>query len=205
VEITIMPRSALKPHDLAPGNSAGDYLQSVAQRVRLERAARGWNLAELAKRAGVSRAMISKIERAEVSPTAMLLGKLSGAFELPLSVLLARAENSGRRLIRHHEQQVWQDPGSGYVRRPISPPGSGPLELIDVTLPPRKRVRFPASSYTFLHQQIWVGQGTLNFTEGDVLHVLGSGDCLQLGAPQDCEFHNPTSKPCRYLVAIVRH
>jgi len=49
--------------------------QRISARIRLEREARGWSLSELAERAGVSRAMIHKIERAESSPTATLLAR----------------------------------------------------------------------------------------------------------------------------------
>ncbi len=53
---------------------------AIAERIRLEREDRGWSLSELAERSGVSKAMISKIERCEASPTATVLGRLSGAF-----------------------------------------------------------------------------------------------------------------------------
>ena len=39
----------------------------LAQRIRSEREARGWSLADLAGRADVSKAMLSKVERAEAS------------------------------------------------------------------------------------------------------------------------------------------
>ena len=52
----------------------------LGARLRLEREARGWSLSDLAARSGVSRAMINKVERGESSPTAALLGRLSGAF-----------------------------------------------------------------------------------------------------------------------------
>ena len=42
----------------------------IAARLKAEREARGWSLAEFASRSGVSRAMISKVERGEASPTA---------------------------------------------------------------------------------------------------------------------------------------
>ena len=44
---------------------------TIAARVRGERTARRWSLDDLAERASVSKAMISKIERAEASPTAV--------------------------------------------------------------------------------------------------------------------------------------
>src|SRR5579864_9219617 len=105
-----------------------DPTESLAARIALEREARGWSLAELAERSGVSKAMISKIERGEASPTATLLGRLSGAFGLTLSTLLARAEQSASRLIRTADQPQWQDPESGYVRRQVSPRSDLPLE-----------------------------------------------------------------------------
>ena len=49
-----------------------DTTPALAARLRLERDARGWSLGDLAQRSGVSKAMISKIERGEASPTAAL-------------------------------------------------------------------------------------------------------------------------------------
>jgi len=54
--------------------------ERISARIRLERESRGWSLSELAERAGVSRAMIHKIERSGSSPTATMLARLSGAF-----------------------------------------------------------------------------------------------------------------------------
>jgi transcriptional regulator with XRE-family HTH domain len=178
--------------------------EAIAARLKVERETRGWTIATLAEKSGVSKAMISRIERVEVSPTAALLGKLSGAFGLSLSTLLGRAENEGNRISRLSEQTIWQDPESGYIRRSVSPPAGSPLELIDVCLPSHASIEFPASAYTFLHQQIWIRAGTLHFSEGDKLHILRAGDCIQLGAPSQCQFENRSNMVCRYVVAIIR-
>ena len=160
---------------------------------------------DLAKRAGVSRAMISKIEREECSPTAVTLGRLSGAFGISMSTLLAHAESDSRRLLRHDEQQIWADPETGYLRRAVSPIAGAPLQLVEVELPPGAKVPFPASAYRFLHQQIWILSGRLIFREGPAEHDLRKGDCLQLGAPADCAFENRSAAACRYLVAVITH
>jgi len=183
-----------------------DVGSALAARVRLDRTSREWSMDELAKRAGVSRAMISKIEREECSPTAVILGRLSGAFGITMSTLLANAESDSRRLLRHEEQQVWTDPETGYVRRAVSPVAGAPLQLVEVELPPRTKLNFPASAYRFLHQQIWILSGRLIFREGPTEHDLRKGDCLQLGSPVDCTFENPSaSAACRYLVAVIAH
>src|ERR1700719_1549822 len=87
-----------------------DTSSRIAGRLRLERENRGWSLAHLAERSGVSKATISKIEREEVSPTAVILVRLAGAFDLTLAGLLLRAEGEGRRLSRAADQPVWRDP-----------------------------------------------------------------------------------------------
>ena len=177
---------------------------ALAQRIAAERADRGWTLAELAQRSGVSRAMLSKIERGHASPTAALLGRLSGALGLTLSTLLARAERSHGRLLRAAAQLTWQDPESGYIRRQVSPPSELPLELIEVELPAGAEVSFPASSYAFIRQIIWVMRGCLTFVEGAQVHELRAGDSLLLGAPSDCTFRVSGLERCHYLVAVLK-
>ncbi|MBT9369073.1 XRE family transcriptional regulator [Rhizobium sp. CSW-27] len=177
---------------------------AIAGRIRLERESRGWSLSELAERSGVSKAMISKVERCEASPTATVLGRLSGAFGLPLSVLLALAERAEERLARAADQPVWTDPETGYTRRAVSPANGGGLELIEVTLPAGVRVPYPASAFAFQRQQILLLEGRLDFTEGETVHELQAGDCLELGAPQPCVFFNPSDRDARYLIALMR-
>jgi len=176
---------------------------SIAETVHGARAARGLTVSALAARSGVSRAMIAKIERGEAQPTAVLLGRLSAALGMTLSELVARAEGSGGRLTRRADQPTWTDPDTGYVRRAVSPAGSA-LELVEVELPPGTRVSFAADTYAFIQQQIWLLDGGLLFREGDVEHELRAGDCLQLGPPAHCTFHNPTRKPTRYLVVLTK-
>jgi transcriptional regulator with XRE-family HTH domain len=179
----------------------------LGARIRHEREGRGWSLTDLAQRSGVSRAMINKVERGEASPTASLLGRLSGAFGLTLSALLARAEvNRAGRLVRADDQLRWSDPATGYVRRQVAPaPGSDlPLDLVQVELPAGASVSFPATAYAFVRQLVWVLDGTLTFMEGDAAHSLAAGDCLELGPPSDCTLRNDKKRPCRYAVVILR-
>lgn len=177
--------------------------QRIGARIRTERQARAWSLTELAARASVSRAMIHKIERGDSSPTAQLLGKLSGAFGLSMSALLARAETNQGRLLQQADQPTWTDPATGYSRRQVSPHSDTPLEVIHITLPANQQVPMPASSFALLRQLVWVLEGELVFTEGALRHRLKTGDCLEPGPPMDCLFHNDTELPCRYAVILL--
>ncbi|NQY37008.1 MAG: helix-turn-helix transcriptional regulator [Alteromonadaceae bacterium] len=181
-----------------------DPTKFISDRIRLERESRGWSLSELSKRSDVSKAMISKIERAETSPTAALLGKLSAAFKLSLSTLLTRAEDESTRLARKSEQAVWIDPDTGYIRQQISSAVNNPIELTQVTLPAGAEVKFPATSYVFLRQVIWIIEGCITFVEGDKCNKLNKGDSYILGEPANCVFRNEEQEPCVYLVVVVR-
>jgi transcriptional regulator with XRE-family HTH domain len=179
----------------------------IGARIRIERENRAWSLTDLAQRSGVSRAMINKVERGAASPTASLLGRLAGAFGLTLSMLLARTETDHfGRLVRAKEQLCWTDPETGYVRRQIAPaPGSDiPLDVVEVALPAGASVSFPARSYLSVRQLLWVLGGCLSFVEGEIVHTLREGDCLELGPPADCTFRNIESVPCHYVVIVLR-
>ena len=89
-----------------------DLSDGIARRIRAERTQREWSLAELAQRSGVSKAMLSAIERGETSPTATLLVRVAAAFGVTLSALIARAEAGGGGLARAGEQPQWRDPDS---------------------------------------------------------------------------------------------
>jgi transcriptional regulator with XRE-family HTH domain len=177
---------------------------SLAATLQAARQAHGLSVSALAERAGVSRAMIGKIERGDAQPTAVLLARLAGALGMTLSELVARAEDGGGRLVRAADQPTWTDPASGYRRRTVSPASGRPLELVEVELPPGARVAFGGDVHALVHQQIWVLDGHLRLHEGDTVHDLDPGDCLQLGPPGPRVFANPADRPCRYLVALTR-
>ena len=180
--------------------------RQLANRIRLERDARGWSLSELAERAGVSKATISKIEREEVSPTAVILVRIASAFELTLAGLLLRAEgeHAGDRVSRVADQPEWRDPATGYLRRQILSRADHPLEVVRIELPAGASVALPASSYAHIRQAVWLQSGALVIVEDGVRHSLAAGDCLPFGPPAEVAFINETAQPCTYVVVLAR-
>ncbi|MCR9257438.1 MAG: XRE family transcriptional regulator [Alphaproteobacteria bacterium] len=181
-----------------------DINRAIAQRIRLEREARGWSLAEMADRSAVSKAAISKIERGETSPTATILVRIAGAFDLTLAGLLIRAEGAGSRLSRAADQPVWRDPETGYIRRQIFVRPDHPVEIVEVQLPPGRRVTMPGSSYAHIRETVLVKSGTLTLIEDNERFDLEAGDCLGFGPPADTLFANETEDPVLYLVVLAR-
>ena len=188
------------------GVSASDVNQRIADRVRDLRAAQGLSLDALASRSGVSRSMISLIERGESSPTAVVLEKLAAGLGVVLASLFdAPARASHGPVARREDQPEWQDPASGYLRRNISPPAvPQPMQIVEVQFPPGARVAFDTGGRAGLvHQQVWVLEGAIDITLGGERYRLRDGDCLAMQLDRPTMFHNPTRKRARYAVVIA--
>lgn len=185
-----------------------DSHEQLAARLRALRTARGLTLDGLAARAGVSRSMISLVERGESSPTAAVLDRLAAGLGVTLASLFAEdARADASPVARRAEQVAWRDPETGYLRRNLSPPGHpSPLDLVEVVLPAGARVAYdsPASRHSAgICQQVWVMEGTLELSLGDVAHRLDEGDCLAMRVGGPTVFRNPGDRDVRYLVALA--
>jgi transcriptional regulator with XRE-family HTH domain len=183
--------------------------ERIAARVSELRAAHDLSLDELATKSGVSRSMISLIERGESSPTAAVLEKLAAGLTVTLASLFDAPTAEGRLpggpIARRSDQPEWQDPASGYLRRNVSPPGvPQPMRIVDVHFPAGKRVAFDtASRAARVYQQVWVLEGSIEITLGAERHRLREGDCLAMQLDSPTMFRNPTRKPARYAVVIA--
>ena len=189
--------------------AASDLNERIAERVRELRAARGLSLDALASKSGVSRSMISLVERGESSPTAAVLEKLAGGLGVVLASLFdapaAAAHAPSGPVARRDDQPQWRDPASGYVRRNVSPPGvPQPMQIVEVRFPAGGRVAFETGGRDVrVHQQVWVLEGAIDVTVGAERHRLREGDCLAMQLDRPTMFHNPTKKPTRYAVVMA--
>jgi transcriptional regulator with XRE-family HTH domain len=183
--------------------------QRIAERVRELRATQSLSLDALASKSGVSRSMISVVERGESSPTAVVLEKLAAGLGVMLAALFdapaATAPASRGPVARRDDQPQWQDPASGYLRRNVSPPGvPQPMQIVEVHFPPGERVAFETGGRDVrVYQQVWVLEGAIDITLGAERHRLREGDCLAMQLDRPTMFHNPTRKPARYAVVIA--
>ena len=176
----------------------------LAQQLKERRLARGWTLEQLADQSGVSRAMISKIERGEASPTAVVLARLAAGFGVTLASLFSSARTAAAPLLRWEDQQSWQDPASGYVRRNVSPAGTA-AEIVYVNFPAGARVVFDnAAAANQIEQQVWILEGQMHITAGAVSAELGTGDSFVMGLDAPITFHNPGEVEARYVVVLAR-
>ncbi len=203
-----MPQSPNTRRLVETNEPESNLNQRIAERVRELRAACGLTLDGLAGRSGVSRSMLSLIERGESSPTAAVLEKLAAGLNVTLASLFDAttfAQSPTGPVARRDEQPQWKDPASGYVRRNVSPASvPQPMQIIEVHFPPGERVAFDSSGRDVrVHQQIWVLEGAMEITLGDECYQLQEGDCLAMQLDRPIVFRNRTRRAARYVVVIA--
>lgn len=179
-----------------------DEAAQLAANVRRIRAARGLTLVQLAELTGISRATLSRIERGESVPSALVLGKLAAGLAASLSQLLGRQQVRRPVLLGPAEQPTFADPASGLVRRSLSP--SFPDRALDLalnTLPAGRTVAFPPHQpgvEEYLHVltgELWVTVGAKSF------HVR-AGHTLFYAADEEHVFDNRSEAEVAFLIMI---
>lgn len=200
----MVPKRALR--EAAREDSQLTMESRIAAGIRQRREALALSVNDLADRSGVSRAMISKIERVEASPTAALLGRLCNALGITLSSLIASAEGaSSLPLSRAKSQPVWRDPETGLRRTMVSPVNTGSrVEIVRVELPAGAAVDYEQQQVSQYEQHVMVLDGTLTLTTEGQQFELQSGDCLYRQVGPAHRFANHTRRMCRYLVIVCR-
>jgi transcriptional regulator with XRE-family HTH domain len=174
----------------------------IAQRLKTLRGERSWSLDELASRSGVSRATLSRLENAEVSPTASVLGKLCTAHGLTLSRLMHLVEGEFAPVVRRDAQPLWVDAATGFHRRSVSPPAQTLAgEALECELAAGTRIDYDNAPRPGLEHHLLMLDGRLEVTVAGTTHALGPGDCLRYQLYGPSTFVTPTG--ARYILFMV--
>lgn len=181
-----------------------DINSRIAERVRTLRADAGMSLEALAGKCDVSRSMISLIERAETSPTAVVLEKIATGLGVTLGSLFDAPAGTPNPVSTAKDRVRWKDPQSGYVRRNISPANfPSPIRIVEVEFPAGAKVAYESGARdAAVAQQIWVRDGAIEVTVGKVTHALRTDDCLAMELDAPVTFRNRTRKVARYVVVL---
>jgi transcriptional regulator with XRE-family HTH domain len=184
---------------------APDINARIARRVRELRTQMGLTLDGLAAKCDVSRSMLSLVERGESSPTAVVLEKIATGLGIALAGLFDDAGAPASPVSHGAERTTWRDPQSGYLRRNISPPNyASPVRIVEVVLPASARVAYESGARDVnLHQQLWVQEGSIEVSVGNVTYRLAKDDCLAMQLDEPITFRNRTRKAARYIVVLA--
>ncbi len=179
-----------------------DLPERLRIRLKAQRHQRELSLEALAAASGVSRSMISDIERGAKIPTVLVLARLATALGVTVARLLG--EDRPERVIvrRAADQRTITDAG-GWQRRILSPTLPGvEFEFIRTTIPAGVVVGSFAAHAAGSREYIAVETGELTVTVDGVRHRLAAGDALYYAGDAVHEFANPGAAECVYYTAM---
>ena len=172
-------------------------------RVRELRRRRSLTLEELAERSGVSRAMISKLERGEKNPTLVVAAKLAEGLGVTLSRLAGMEERREVVVVPRERRMVMRDPETGFERQLLSPNfvGRG-VEFVRNVIPEGSTSgEFPPHRRG-VEEHIVVERGSLRAVLGGEEYLLREGDALYFEADVTHRFDNAGEGECSYYLVI---
>jgi len=177
-----------------------DLSAALGVRVRAVRTRRRLSLAEVATQAGISKSMISQIERGLAAPSIDTVRRLASALEVPVFSLFLDGVDT-EMVVRAGHRRTVTYPGSRVRREVLSPGIHGRMVLLWVTLPPQT-----ASGRGPVHHEgeecVVVIRGSLEVLMGEAAARLETGDSMTFDSAVPHSFQNPGDVPCEAVVAI---
>ncbi len=162
----------------APKNATPDLVsRRLCERVRDLRRKKGWTLEQLSAACGVSRSMLSQIERNRTNPTLAVAFRIGQAFGLPLGDLVdLPGASSGVDVIRADDRTFHFRSDKDCRIRTLSPLHlEKEVEIYEVTLRPGGSLR-SAAHFTGTREFVTVADGAARVTSGPDTVELRRGD-----------------------------
>lgn len=179
--------------------------ERLAKRLKETRKSKGLSLEATAKLSGVSRSMLSQIERGESSPTVATLWSLTRALQVDFAGLLddGNADSTIKEIMRARRTPTIDSQGEGCRIRILSPPDqAGRLEVYEVSFtengalvsdPHRQGCR----------EDLTVLDGSLEVCAGEEVAELSAGDTIRYAA--DCNHAIRAQKGAATALLIVHN
>lgn len=175
--------------------------------IQAERKARRLTLEQLAARSGVSKSMLSQIERGEANPTFAVLWGLTQALGIDFADLVAgrvahREDGAVEVVSRAHTPEIGS-PDGAWKLRILSPPAmAGRVEWYEVELAPGARLESaPHTAGTIEHLTAWT-EG-LAIVTGQSRGKLEVGETARYSADVPHQVINEFGSPARALMVVM--
>lgn len=169
-----MPRKLSSKTTSEPAEAISRHLGTRVKQLRGER---GWSLESLAGASGVSRSMLSEIEREQANPTLAVTLRIAQAFGMSLSELIETPGVSSSITVIRHQDRAFHYRSDKHCRiRTLSPLNlEKDVEFYEVELQPGGALR-SAAHYEGTREFVTVVKGIVNIESGGDLDSLHHGD-----------------------------
>ena len=187
---------------LLSASNAPPEVGATLQRLRL---ARGLTLEDLSRIAGVSKSMLSQIEREKANPTIAITWRLANALGVPIGELLTAETRDVEtiRVLDAHETPTLPGQHAGYVLRILGPMDlAGKYEWYELTLAPGGELASqPHDPGTGEH--LTVLHGALEVEVGATKKKIKTGATARYTADQKHAIRNTGKTEAKALLVVV--
>ncbi len=166
-----------KKKNPATSERAETINEHLGRRVKKLRGDCGWSLDNLAQASGVSRSMLSEIEREKANPTHAVTYRIASAFGLGIAELIESSEKlAAIQVVRASDRgQVYRSDKNCQIRT-LSPLNlEKDVEFYEVTVRKKGELR-STPHYEGTREFLTVEKGTIRLESSDDAAELGVGD-----------------------------
>ena len=194
----------IRAHQSVMTETNDDILAQLPQRLKDARSAAGLSMEGLSKLSGVSRSMVSQIERGESSPTIATLWNLTRALKLDFAALLDEAPAPVHiEVLRASDVPLIDNLGKGCQLRVLSPTDvANQREIFELRLDPGGVMHRPPQAKG-AREQLTVIQGIADVSSGEGVERLLPGDTARYAADVQYRIASVDGKVWAFLVVEV--
>lgn len=185
-----------------PADSIQGRVDSIGERLRSLRLARGLGLRELARDVGITPSMLSQIERGIASPSVGTLFRLADGLRTPTDFFFRdeRAAFPSPAVLREERARI--ELSGGIIWERLTPTDEHDFEFMQTVYPPgaasaSEMLRHPGRDYGVLLE------GILDVTVGFSVHRLRPGDSIAFDASLPHRLHNPGPEIARTIWVVL--
>lgn len=180
---------------------------SVADAIKRLRRQAGLSLDELAQRCGVSRSMLSQIERDTTNPTVATLWRITQTLGVSIDEVLGQPKPAAQIEWTPQHALPHMSSADGLVQLRVLGPldTAGQHEWYEFTAQPGGRLTSKAHS-PGTQEHLYVLEGQVQVSSHEDQHIAGAGDLVRYAADAAHELHNPGPGVARaWLTVLLRN
>ena len=179
-------------------------VSEIGAKVAKARSERGWSLAQLAQRSGLSAAAVHKIEKSGMTPTIASLMKIAAALGKSVAYFVDEPETPDVLVVRGDSRARVYTSKQGLDLRNLSGRyGSFAMAGAEAVVEPRADSG-PMPMNHPGEELVIVVEGRMEFDVDGVTHEIGEGDSIHFRTVRPHSWRNPGDVPARAIWLVVR-
>ncbi|WP_281680249.1 helix-turn-helix domain-containing protein [Synergistes jonesii] len=184
--------------------------ENTGKRIKSFRLSQNISISKLAGEIGVSKSLISQVERGEVYPSLHTLEKMSSALKVPLNQFFQIEENvkqpeeAQSSIVKSGRHKIILMPDTNNRYHVLTPSVSNnPFEFLLIEFPPHDNSSQRDNSVHKGEQCFYILEGTLTLNIEDKSYTVSAGDSGFIASYNRHSFFNNSGKPAKAIIVTT--